>query len=156
VGSNPAGSMNVCVLCFVSSLAGIVGSNPAGSMNVCLLCVVSSLAGIVGSNPAGDMDICLLYVLCVVSSLAGIVGSNPAGDMDICLLCVLCVVSSLAGIAGPKRYNFRKRKVMKHKMCVLSFSTFLSQTFAILRRPERELIKRLYWSSFRAPFIYSG
>jgi len=50
------------------SPAHIAGSNPAGSMDVsllCVLCVVSSFAGIAGSNPALSMVVCLLRVLSI-------------------------------------------------------------------------------------------
>jgi len=39
-----------------------------------------------------------------------------------------------------ERHDFRK-KVIEHKVCDLSFSTSSSETFLILRRGEREIIK---------------
>ena len=36
---------------------------------------------------------------------------------------------------------FEKKKVIEHKMCVLIFYTTLSETFLILRRNERGIIK---------------
>ena len=59
----------VCIVCCVLiPLTGTAGSNPAGGMDVCLLCVlcfISLLAGVAGSNPAGGMDVCC--VCCVLS-----------------------------------------------------------------------------------------
>ena len=40
-----------------------------------------------------------------------------------------------------KWHDFRKTKVSEHKMRVLIFSTILSETFLILRRNERDMIK---------------
>ena len=46
-----------------------------------------------------------------------------------------------------KRHDFRGgKKVTKHKMCVLIFSTTLSEKFIVLRRIERDIIKNLRWS----------
>jgi len=38
-------------------------------------------------------------------------------------------------------------------MCVLIFSTILSETFLILRRTERDIIKNVYRSSYKVPVI---
>jgi len=61
------------------------------------------------------------------------------------------VLSSVASLALPhfptlseKRHDFRKKKVIEHKMCVLIFSTILSETFFILRRNEQDMIKNMY------------
>ena len=53
-----------------------------------------------------------------------------------------------------KRHDFRKKKITEHKMCVVIFSTNLSETFLILRRNERDMIKNVYWSSNKVHFIY--
>ena len=69
------------------------------------------------------------------------------------MLCVCVCVSPVASLAPPyfstppqKRQDFRK-KVIKHKMCVLIFSTILSQTFVILRRIQRDIIINIRRSS---------
>jgi hypothetical protein len=51
-----------------------------------------------------------------------------------------------------KRHDFRE-KVIEHKMCVLNFSTNLSETFFILRRIKRDVIINGYWSSCKEWFL---
>jgi len=52
-----------------------------------------------------------------------------------------------------KSHNFRGKKVTENKICVLIFSTNLSETFLILRRTERDMIKNVYRSSCEVPVI---
>ena len=49
-------------------------------------------------------------------------------------------------ILSHKRHDVRK-KVIEYEMCVLMFSTTLSETFLILRI-QRDMIKNVHWSSF--------
>jgi hypothetical protein len=64
------------------------------------------------------------------------------------------ILSSVACPAVPyfpvlyhKRHDFGK-KVTEHKMCVLIFSiTFFSETFLIMGRTERDMIKNVFWAS---------
>jgi hypothetical protein len=44
-------------------------------------------------------------------------------------------------------------KVTEYKMCVLIFSTNLSETLLTLRRTEREMIKNVHRSSCKVPVI---
>ena len=55
---------------------------------------------------------------------------------------LLAVISPLqnSSIFSHKRHYFR-RNVIEHKMCVLIFSTNVSETYLILRRIERVMIK---------------
>jgi hypothetical protein len=53
-----------------------------------------------------------------------------------------------------KRYDFRERKVIEHKMCVLLFSTTFPETLLMLRRIERDMIRNVYGSS--DPFFFSN
>ena len=58
-----------------------------------------------------------------------------------------CVVPSSASFPAlqqfstfdHERHDFQE-KVIEHKMCVLIFSTILSETFLILRRTQRDII----------------
>ena len=44
-------------------------------------------------------------------------------------------------------------KVSENKTCLLLFSTTLCETFFILRRNERDMIKNVYWFSSKVPVI---
>ena len=46
-----------------------------------------------------------------------------------------------------KLYNIRQN-IIEHKMCALIFYKILSETFLILRRKERNMIKNVYCSYF--------
>ena len=48
---------------------------------------------------------------------------------------------------------FRKKNIIEHKMCVLSFSTNLSVMCFIIRRTERDVVENVYWSSCTVPVI---
>jgi hypothetical protein len=45
----------------------------------------------------------------------------------------------------------KKKKVTENQMCVLIFSTTLSEIFLILRRNKRDMIKNVYWSTCKVP-----
>jgi hypothetical protein len=76
-----------------------------------------------------------------------------------------CACAILPSVACPalqyfstfshKRNDFIKN-ITEHKTCVLSFSTSLSETFLILRRTERDMMKNVHWSSCKVPFITVG
>ena len=58
-------------------------------------------------------------------------------------------------ILSRKLHDFReKKRVNEHKMCVLIFSTTLSETFHVIRRTERDMIINVYRSaSCKVPVI---
>jgi hypothetical protein len=51
-------------------------------------------------------------------------------------------------------HDFRKPNT-EHKMCVLIFSTNLSESFMILRRTKPRMVKYVYWLSCKVPLIVS-
>jgi len=68
---------------------------------------------------------------------------------------VICGLSSSTTFFphfSHKRHDFQK-EVTEHKICVFIFSTNLSETFLILRRNERDMIKNVHWSSCKVLFI---
>jgi hypothetical protein len=52
-----------------------------------------------------------------------------------------------------KRYDFRRKKHIHHKMCVLFLFTNLFETFPLLRRIRRNLIKTVHRSSCKVAVI---
>jgi hypothetical protein len=64
--------------------------------------------------------------------------------------CACAILSSVARRAVPYfstlSHDFRK-KVIEHEMRVLILSEVLSETFLIIRRTERDMIKNVYCSS---------
>ena len=49
--------------------------------------------------------------------------------------------STIFSTLSHNRYNFPKKEVIEHKMCVVIFSTNLPEAFLIPRRNERDMIK---------------
>jgi uncharacterized membrane protein YwzB len=75
--------------------------------------------------------------------------------------CARAILSSVTCPALPyfstlsqQWYDFlKKKKVTENKMCVLICFTSLSETFSILRRSERDMIKNVYWCSRKVTII---
>jgi hypothetical protein len=66
---------------------------------------------------------------------------------------VACPVLPYFSTSVHKLYDFRK-KVIEHKMFVLIFSaTLSSETFLVLRRLQRDIIKIVHRSSCKVPVI---
>ena len=54
-----------------------------------------------------------------------------------------------------KQHDFRKKRVIETKMCVLILSITSSEIFIILKINERDMIKNVYWSSCKYPLLFS-
>jgi len=65
---------------------------------------------------------------------------------------VACPAVQYFSTLSHKRHDFRKT-VTEHKMCILIFSTILSETFLILRRSERQLIATVHTFPSKVPVI---
>ena len=72
--------------------------------------------------------------------------------LRIILLSVACTAVQYFSTLSHKQRDFRK-KVIEHEMCVMIFSTNLPETFLILRRIERDMIKNVNWFSYEMPVI---
>jgi hypothetical protein len=89
----------------------------------------------------------MTYYVCVCVSVDLVIQNA----MRVCRI----ILSSVACLSGPgflKNISQTTRySIMIIEMCVLIFSTILSEKFLILRRIKREFIKNVYWS-----FIWSN
>jgi hypothetical protein len=65
---------------------------------------------------------------------------------------VACPALPYFSTLSHKQHDVSK-KVIEQKMCVLILSITLSETFLILRRTERDMIKNVCWSSGKVPAI---
>jgi len=52
-----------------------------------------------------------------------------------------------------KRYDFRKKNVIVHRMCVFYSNYNNCLKFSILRKTERNMIKNVCWSLCKVPVI---
>jgi len=73
--------------------------------------------------------------------------------------CACVILSSVTFLAveyfttlSLRRHDFRKR-VIKYKIYVLIFSVSFFEKFLILKRNERDIIRIVYWYSFKVPVI---
>ena len=75
--------------------------------------------------------------------------------------CACAILSYVACLALPyfstfshKRHDFLRKKKLLNTKCVFWFSLqLLSETFLVLRRTERDVIKKVNTSSSKVPFI---
>jgi hypothetical protein len=56
-------------------------------------------------------------------------------------------------LINGRNFFFGEGEVIEHKMCVLTLSIILPETFLIVRRNEGDMIKNVYWSLCEVPFI---
>jgi len=64
-----------------------------------------------------------------------------------------CLALQYYSTLSHTRYDFRKKKKnIGHNMCFISLQV-LAETFLILGRTERDMIKNLYWSSCKVRVI---
>jgi hypothetical protein len=94
--------------------------------------------------------ISITYYECVFVA----VGIQHAMSMHrIILPSVACPAVQYFCTLSHKQHNYRKKNVFEHKMCVLIFSTTLSEKFLILIRIEQDVIINVYLSSCKVPAI---
>jgi hypothetical protein len=71
-----------------------------------------------------------------------------------------CACAILSSVTCPALQDFSilshkshdlKENVTEHKFFVLIFLQPLSETFVLLGRNERHMIKKVYWSSYKIP-----
>jgi hypothetical protein len=66
---------------------------------------------------------------------------------------VACLAVQHFSTLSHKRHDFLEKKMLNVK-CVLILTAFLSDTFFILRRIERDMIKNVCWSSYKVAVIF--
>ena len=67
---------------------------------------------------------------------------------------VACTATQYFCTLSKKWHDFRGGDVAKHKMCVVIFSTNMSETFFVLSRCERDMVKNIHRSSCKVPVIH--
>ena len=91
---------------------------------------------------------CVTYPECVAVAL----GIHQAMSVHQ-LPSVACPAVQYFSTLSHRRHDFLKKTLLSMK-CELWFSLqFLSETFLILRRTERDIITKEYWSSSKVPVI---
>jgi hypothetical protein len=79
-------------------------------------------------------------------------GIQNAMCMNILSL-VACQALQYFSTLSHKRHDFREN-VIENKLCVLIFYKILFETFLILRRNERDVIKNVQWLSCKVAAIF--
>jgi hypothetical protein len=92
-----------------------------------------------------------VYVcVCVCVCVCGALGTQHAELMW--QSSVACVALQYFSTLSHERKDFRKRYIIKHKMCVLIFFTTVVWNISLLRRTEREIIKNVKYLLFLSDF----
>jgi hypothetical protein len=73
------------------------------------------------------------------------------GTRSVMLSCVACRALPRFSILSHKLDDFRKKNVIKRKMCVLICSTTFFWKISLSKKCERDMIKIMYWSSCKGP-----
>ena len=93
-------------------------------------------------------EINITYSECVLVAL----GIQHAMRMRLIVICRLPVLQHFFAL-----YHGLQGRDVEQEKCVLIFSTTLSETFLILRRNDRDMIKNVYWSPrSKYPLFLSG
>jgi hypothetical protein len=95
-----------------------------------------------------EKAISITYSECVFLAL-GIQHAMRMRRIIIAICGMSCSVTFFHLING----RFLKKKVTEHKMCFDFLYKILSERFFILRRTERDIIKNVYWYSYKVPVI---
>jgi hypothetical protein len=69
------------------------------------------------------------------------------------IVIVACPAQQYFSTSSHKRHDFRRKKIIEHKMYVLISLQSLFETSLILRRTERDMIENVYWCLFKVPII---
>jgi hypothetical protein len=88
-----------------------------------------------------------------VCVFAALVTQHAKRMRRIILSSVSCLGLPYFSTLSHKWHDFRKKKVTEHKICVLNFSTILSETFLTVTKFRRDTIINVHWFSCKLPVI---